>query len=92
MVSVIPGDVGKPTVKLDKAVVRDGSCRWESPVYETVKFDQEPKTGKIKERVYNFVVSTVCIVATNIKHCIVRFCVVNVGYVYEDLIPFCGVV
>ncbi|KAL6177232.1 hypothetical protein ACLB2K_048758 [Fragaria x ananassa] len=58
MVSVIPVDVGKPTVKLDKAVVRDGSCRWENPVLETVKFDREPRTMKIKERLYNFVLST----------------------------------
>ncbi|KAL6182165.1 hypothetical protein ACLB2K_043588 [Fragaria x ananassa] len=58
MVSVIPVDVGKPTVKLDKAVVRDGSCRWENSVLETVKFDPEPRTGKIKERLYNFVLST----------------------------------
>ncbi|XP_050375908.1 uncharacterized protein LOC126793432 [Argentina anserina] len=58
MLSVVPGDVGKPTVKLDKAVVRDGSCRWENPVHETVKFDREPRTGKIKERLYYFVLST----------------------------------
>lgn len=58
-VSVIPGDVGKATVKLEKATVRDGSCRWENPAHETVKFVHEPKTGKIKECLYNFVVSTV---------------------------------
>ncbi|KAL6280340.1 hypothetical protein ACE6H2_017221 [Prunus campanulata] len=57
-VSVIPGDVGKATVKLEKATVRDGSCRWENPAYETLKFVREPKTGKIKECLYNFVVST----------------------------------
>ncbi|KAF3448541.1 hypothetical protein FNV43_RR09254 [Rhamnella rubrinervis] len=57
-VSVIPGDVGKPTLKLDKATVRDGTCRWENPVYETVKFFREPRTGKISERIYHFIVST----------------------------------
>ncbi|XP_070008977.1 uncharacterized protein [Nicotiana sylvestris] len=58
MVSVVPADVGKPTVKSDKATVRDGSCYWENGVLETVKFVREPKTGKIHERIYNFVVGT----------------------------------
>lgn len=57
--SIIPGDVGKPTTRLENATVRDGVCRWENPVYETVKFIQEQKTGKINERIYHFVVSTV---------------------------------
>lgn len=92
MVSVIPVDVGKPTVKLDKAVVRDGSCRWENSVLETVKFDPEPRTGKIKERLYNFVLSTVRFAAMKLEHCIVRFCLVNVGGVYEELILLCGFV
>ncbi|KAA8520807.1 hypothetical protein F0562_011480 [Nyssa sinensis] len=58
MISVVPADVGKPTARLEKAAVRDGSCHWENPVYETVKFVREPRTGKIHERVYHFVVST----------------------------------
>ncbi|KAM6587914.1 hypothetical protein CsatA_010519 [Cannabis sativa] len=57
MVSVIPGELGKPSVKLDKATIRDGSCRWENPVYETVKFSQDPRTGKISEKIYRFSVS-----------------------------------
>ncbi|GFZ02135.1 myosin heavy chain-related protein [Actinidia rufa] len=57
-ISLVPVDVGKPTVKSEKAVIRDGSCYWENPVYETVKFFREPKTGKIREKIYNLVVST----------------------------------
>ncbi|XP_073042895.1 uncharacterized protein [Primulina eburnea] len=56
MVSLIPADTGKPTAKSYKAVARDGRCLWENPVYETVKFNREPKSGKIHERKYNFVV------------------------------------
>ncbi|BAT88642.1 hypothetical protein VIGAN_05218700 [Vigna angularis var. angularis] len=52
------GDIGKPTTKLEKAAVRDGTCIWDNPVYETVKFVQESKTGKISDRIYHFVVST----------------------------------
>lgn len=58
-ISVVPGDVGKPTVRLEKAVVRQGCCRWENPVFETVKFVREPKSGKINQKIYHFIVSTV---------------------------------
>ncbi|GMY30278.1 COP1-interactive protein 1 [Fagus crenata] len=58
ILSLIPADVGKPTAKLERATVRNGTCRWENPVYETVKFSQEPRTGKINERIYQILVST----------------------------------
>ncbi|WCJ26236.1 Myosin heavy chain-related protein [Euphorbia peplus] len=58
VISVVPGDVGKPTGKLEKGIIRDGSCRWECPLYETVKFTQDAKTGKINDRLYHFLVST----------------------------------
>lgn len=59
MISVVPLDVGKPTVRLEMAAIEDGCCRWLNSVYETVKFVREPKSGKISERIYNFIVSTV---------------------------------
>ncbi|KAK8626039.1 hypothetical protein V6N13_133693 [Hibiscus sabdariffa] len=58
MISVVPSDGGKPRTKLEKATVLDGNCRWENPVYETVKLDRDPKTGKINERIYHFILST----------------------------------
>ncbi|XP_010273099.1 PREDICTED: early endosome antigen 1 [Nelumbo nucifera] len=58
IVSLVPVDVGKPTVKLEKTAVRDGTCRWENPIYETIKFVRETKTGKINEKVYHCLVST----------------------------------
>ncbi|GMQ05366.1 hypothetical protein CsSME_00050424 [Camellia sinensis var. sinensis] len=58
MISLVAADVGKPTVKLEKATIRDGSCYWENPVSETVTFFREPKSGKIREKIYYFVVST----------------------------------
>ncbi|KFK33030.1 hypothetical protein AALP_AA6G321500 [Arabis alpina] len=57
-ISIVPGDVGKSTAKLEKALVLDGHCRWESPVYETVKFVQDLKTGKVNQRIYHLIVST----------------------------------
>ncbi|KAE8671578.1 protein LURP-one-related 4-like [Hibiscus syriacus] len=58
MISVVPGDGGKSTTKLEKATVLDDNCRWEKPVYESVKFVREPKTGKINEKIYHFIVSS----------------------------------
>ncbi|KAK6130053.1 hypothetical protein DH2020_036180 [Rehmannia glutinosa] len=58
MISIVPAESGKPTVKSDKATVRDGSCFWDNPVYETVKFNQDPKSGKIHEKIYYFVIET----------------------------------
>ncbi|KAL5727534.1 hypothetical protein ACHQM5_000718 [Ranunculus cassubicifolius] len=57
-VSLIPYEVGKPTVRLEKCAIREGTCRWENPIFETVKLLQEPKTGKINEKMYQFIVST----------------------------------
>lgn len=61
--SVVPADVGKPTVKLEKAWLEGGSYYWENAVYETVKFVQDPKSGKINDRIYHFIVSKVQIFA-----------------------------
>ncbi|CAN0841337.1 hypothetical protein LINGRAHAP2_LOCUS3233 [Linum grandiflorum] len=58
VVSVVPGEVGKPTGRSEKGTIRDGNCKWEYPVYETVKFNQDSKTGKISERIYHFILST----------------------------------
>ncbi|CAI9784561.1 unnamed protein product [Fraxinus pennsylvanica] len=58
MVSVVPADVGKPSVKSEKAIVRDGVCLWENPVYETVKLNRDSKSGKIHEKIYYFILGT----------------------------------
>ncbi|XP_042505705.1 intracellular protein transport protein USO1-like isoform X2 [Macadamia integrifolia] len=57
MVSMVPVDVGKPIAKLEKVVVKDGTCRWENPIYETIKFVQDPKSGKLNQKIYQFLVS-----------------------------------
>ena len=50
--SVVPGDVGKPTARLDKVTIHDGSCKWETSVDEMVKFVRDTKFGKINEKIY----------------------------------------
>jgi len=57
MVSLVPLDVGKPTARSEKVTVMDGNCQWRKPICETVKFTQDPKTGKINDKLYNFIVS-----------------------------------
>lgn len=57
VITLIPVDVGKPTAKSEKALVTSGTCQWEKPIYETVKFVREPKTGRINEKVYHILVS-----------------------------------
>ena len=71
MISLIPEDVGKPTVRLEKAAVREGTCTWENPIYETVKLIKEKKTGIIHEKIYRFIVSTVRIIPTS--HSVLHF-------------------
>ncbi|KAG8381337.1 hypothetical protein BUALT_Bualt06G0111900 [Buddleja alternifolia] len=58
MISLVPVDVGKPTVRLAKSPILEGICTWENPVYETVKLIKETKTGRIREKFYYVIVST----------------------------------
>ena len=59
MISLVPDDVGKTTVKLEKTAVQEGNCVWENPVFESVKLIRDLKSGQIHERIYHFVVATV---------------------------------
>lgn len=58
ILSLVPGDIGKPTARSEKAIVNDGHCRWDIPVYETVRFLKDVKTGKVNQRIYHLIVST----------------------------------
>lgn len=58
MISLVPVDVGKPTVRLPKAPIAEGTCTWENPVFEAVKLVKEIKTGRIREKFYYLIVST----------------------------------
>ncbi|CAL9125122.1 unnamed protein product [Musa textilis] len=57
-VSLVPLDVGKPTVRSERVAVVGGTCKWLNPVYETVKLTRDPKSGKINDKLYQFLVST----------------------------------
>ncbi|OAY77405.1 hypothetical protein ACMD2_20621 [Ananas comosus] len=57
VIALVPSDVGKPTVRSEKAASVDGKCHWAKPILETVKLATDSKTGKINDRTYRFAVS-----------------------------------
>jgi N-terminal C2 in EEIG1 and EHBP1 proteins len=57
MVVLIPSDAGRPTVRSDKAAVSQGICRWNAAVYETVKLSLDAKSGKVHDKIYQFLIS-----------------------------------
>ncbi|KAE9617361.1 hypothetical protein Lal_00034537 [Lupinus albus] len=58
MIALVPDDVGKPTIKLEKVAIQDGTCIWENPIFESVRVVKDSKSGKLHEKIYHFVVST----------------------------------
>lgn len=58
-VSFIPVETGKATAKTTKASVRNGSCKWSDPIYETTRLLQDAKTKKFDEKLFKLVVSMV---------------------------------
>ncbi|XP_042408200.1 sporulation-specific protein 15-like isoform X1 [Zingiber officinale] len=57
-ISLIPIDVGKTTAKTNKVNVRNGSCKWPDPIYETTRLLQDAKTKTYDEKLYNLLVAT----------------------------------
>ncbi|KAI4337739.1 hypothetical protein L6164_016117 [Bauhinia variegata] len=55
-ISFIPADSGKATAKTTKANVRNGSCKWADPIYETTRLLQDIKTRQYDEKHYKLVV------------------------------------
>ncbi|KAH1245285.1 hypothetical protein GmHk_06G015655 [Glycine max] len=55
-ISFIPADSVKATSKTTKANVRNGTCKWADPIYETTRLLQDIKTRQYEEKFYKFVV------------------------------------
>lgn len=58
-ISFFPADSGKATAKTTKANVRNGSCKWADPIYESTRLLQDAKTKCFDEKIYKFVVAMV---------------------------------
>ncbi|XP_022768285.1 myosin-9-like isoform X2 [Durio zibethinus] len=56
-ISFIPADSGKATAKTTKANVRNGTCKWADPIYETTRLLQNIKTKQFDEKLYKLVVA-----------------------------------
>ncbi|KAK4803540.1 hypothetical protein SAY86_003357 [Trapa natans] len=56
-IAFIPVDSGKATAKTTKANVRNGTCKWSDPIYETTRLLQDLRTKEFDEKLYKFVVS-----------------------------------
>ncbi|CAA0831626.1 Unknown protein [Striga hermonthica] len=56
-ISFIPTDSGKATAKTTKANVRNGTCKWADPIYETTRLLQDSKSKQYDEKLYKIVVA-----------------------------------
>ncbi|XP_048131105.1 repetitive organellar protein [Rhodamnia argentea] len=56
-ISFIPADSGKATAKTSKANVRNGTCKWADPIYETTRLLQDIRTRQYDEKLYKLVVA-----------------------------------
>ncbi|KAG8660427.1 interaptin [Manihot esculenta] len=56
-ISFIPTDSGKATAKTTKANVRNGTCKWADPIYETTRLLQDNKTKQYDEKLYKLVIA-----------------------------------
>ncbi|KAK6938192.1 NT-type C2 domain [Dillenia turbinata] len=56
-ISFIPAHSGKATAKTTKANVRNGTCKWADPIYETTRLLQDAKTKLYDEKPYKLVVA-----------------------------------
>ncbi|KAI6687686.1 hypothetical protein NL676_024514 [Syzygium grande] len=56
-ISFIPADSGKATAKTTKANVRNGTCKWADPIYETTRLLQDIRTRQYDEKLYKLVVA-----------------------------------
>lgn len=66
-ISFIPSDSGKATSKTTKANVRNGTCKWADPIYETTRLLQDIKTRQYDEKLYKLLVGMVMFFMTVIS-------------------------
>lgn len=56
-ISLFPADSGKATAKTNKTSVRNGTCKWSDPIYETTRLLQDTKTKQYEEKFYKLLVA-----------------------------------
>lgn len=58
-ISFIPTETGKATAKTSKANVRNGTCKWADPIYETTRLLVDSKSKQYDDKLYKLVVGMV---------------------------------
>lgn len=58
-ISFVPADSGKATAKTTKAIVRNGTCKWADPIYETTRLLQDVRNKQYDDKLYKLVVAMV---------------------------------
>lgn len=58
-ISFIPTETGKAIAKTSKANVKNGSCKWADPIYETTRLLIDSKTKQYDDKLYKLVVGMV---------------------------------
>ncbi|KAJ4841028.1 hypothetical protein Tsubulata_030986 [Turnera subulata] len=56
-ISFIPAESGKATAKTTKANVRNGTCKWADPIYETTRLLQDIKNKQYDGKLYKLVLA-----------------------------------
>ncbi|CAK9174250.1 unnamed protein product [Ilex paraguariensis] len=56
-ITFVPTDSGKTTAKTTKANVRNGTCKWADPIYETTRLLQDTRSKQYDEKLYKLVVA-----------------------------------
>ncbi|XP_044475017.1 putative leucine-rich repeat-containing protein DDB_G0290503 [Mangifera indica] len=56
-ISFVPADSGKATAKTTKAIVRNGTCKWADPIYETTRLLQDVRNKQYDDKLYKLVVA-----------------------------------
>lgn len=72
-ISFIPTELGKTTAKTTKANVRNGTCKWADPIYETTRLLQDTKTKQYDEKLYKLVVSMVWFLSTSFLSALILY-------------------
>ncbi|KAF5199742.1 Myosin heavy chain-related protein [Thalictrum thalictroides] len=60
-VSFIAADSGKLTAKTGKSNVRNGTCKWADPIYETTRLLRDTNSKQFDDKLYKIIVGMVFI-------------------------------
>ena len=60
-VCFVPTESGKITAKTSKANVRNGTCKWADPIYETTRLLVDSRNKRYDDKFYKLIVGMVSV-------------------------------